>query len=197
MLHLKKKDKVLARIISHVGPIEVKMHDNRYEAIVHAFINQQISGAAADSIMKKFKAMYNGRLPKPKEFLLTPEKKIRSVGISPQKYSYIKGLCERIESKELDLKNLDKLPDEEVIAILDDIKGIGRWTAEMFLMFSLGRTNLFPSDDLGIQNAVHRAYKLKKRPDKNALDRMSERFAPYKSVAALYLWRSIDPKEDW
>jgi len=193
MAHLKKRDKVLSKIITRLGVIENDWGPpSPYEAIVESFIYQQIAGSAAQAILKKFKRLYNGRLPTPKQFLKTSEKRVRSAGISPQKYSYIKDLCERLETKQLDLKSLTKLPDEEVVAILDDVRGIGRWTAEMFLMFSLARVNVFAMDDLGLQNAVKRAYKLKRHPDKKKMAGLSRKWEPYKSVASIYLWRRID-----
>jgi len=195
LVHLKKRDKMLGRVISRFGSLESKSFwgpTNPYEAIVESFIYQQISGSAADAIVKKFKGLYGGRFPKPKEFLATSEKKVRSAGISPQKYSYIKDLCERLTKNELDLNSLDELPDEEIIAILDDIKGIGRWTAEMFLMFSLRRVNVFPMDDLGIQKGVRKVYGLTRVPSKDKMHSLSNRWDPYKSIASLYLWRSQD-----
>ncbi len=192
MAHLKVRDRVLAKLIKRMGIVKSSWGPaSPYEAIVGSFIYQQISGAAGDSILRKFKALYNGKLPSPRQFLKTPEKKVRSAGISPQKYSYIKDLCERLERGDLDLDGLKKLPDEEVIAILDDVKGIGRWTAEMFLMFSLNRVNVFAIDDLGLQKAVKNAYGLK-HTDKKKIEELSRKWEPYKSIASLYLWRSQD-----
>ncbi len=191
--HLKKSDRILAKIIAAHGDLSPDWGaTDPYEAIVESFIYQQIAGSAAEAILKKFKKLYKGRLPTPRQFLKTPETRVRGAGISPQKYSYIKDLCLRLVNKELDLKGLGKLPDEEVIAILDDVRGIGRWTAEMFLMFSLRRVDVFPIDDLGIQNAVMKAYGLRRRPSRETMKRVSEKWAPYRSIASLYLWRSQD-----
>ncbi len=193
MRHLRKRDAKLAKLVSKYGMIRHEWGPpNPYEAIVDAFIYQQISGKAAESISNKFKALYGGRLPAPKEFLKTSEKRVKGSGISPQKYSYIKDLCERLVNGELDLDGLAKLPDEEVIAILDDVRGIGRWTAEMFLMFSLRRVDVFPMDDLGIQNGFRKVYGLKGRPNRDRMLATSARWAPYRSIASLYLWRSQD-----
>jgi DNA-3-methyladenine glycosylase II len=190
--HLRKRDRAIAKIIKKLGVISVSWGPSTpYEAIVTSFIYQQISGAAAESILKKFRKLYNGKLPTPVQFLKTPEKKVRSAGISPQKYSYLRDFCERINGGQLDLEGLRKLPDEEVIAILDDVKGIGRWTAEMFLMFSLNRVNVFAADDLGLKNAVKKVYG-PKFLDRKRLDALSAKWEPYKSVASLYLWRSND-----
>ena len=195
MRNLRKKDRELKRIIDKHGVITSNWGPNSpYEAIVDSFIFQQISGSAAEAILKKFERLYGGRLPTPREFLRTPQQKIRSAGVSPQKYSYIKDLCERLVRNELDLDGLRKLPDEEVIAILDDVKGIGRWTAEMFLMFSLKRVDVFPVDDLGIRNAMTNVYGFRHRPSREAMLKLSEKWAPYRSVASLYLWRSQDAK---
>lgn len=191
--HLKKRDKKLAKIIDRFGNIRSNWGpSNPYEAIVESFIYQQIAGSAAAAILKKFKVLYGNRLPTPREFLKTPESRVRSAGVSPQKYSYIKDLCERLVGGELDLEGLAKLPDEEVIAILDDVRGIGRWTAEMFLMFSLRRVNVFPLDDLGIQNAFKKVYGLRRMPSRERMRDMSSKWSPYRSIAALYLWRSQD-----
>lgn len=196
MSHLKKKDRKIAGIIERMGYIELEWEPGDYQALVRSFISQQISGSAADSIYGKFIGLYSGRMPTPKEFLKTPEKKIRGVGISPQKYSYIKDLSERIVSRKLSLQGLKRMPDDEVIEMLDEVKGIGRWTAEMFLIFSLNRADVFPSDDLGIIKAVQKAYGLRKLPDRKRLDKMSEKWRPYRSVATIYLWRSLDSKKE-
>lgn len=193
MRHLAKSDKRMAKLVSGFGTIKRDWgSSDPYESILESFIYQQIAGSAADAIVKKFRGLYGGRFPKPREFLRTPEKRVRGAGISPQKYSYIKDLCERLVRKELDLKTLGELPDEEVIAILDDVRGIGRWTAEMFLIFSLRRVDVFPMDDLGIQNAVKRNYGLRRQPSKETLRKLSDGWSPYRSIATLYLWRSQD-----
>lgn len=192
MSTLIKHDKLLASVINHYGPISPEMHKNRYEAIIHSLISQQISGSAADSITLKLKKLYNGNIPSPTMFLKSKPAKIRAAGISAQKYLYIKDLCERIIHGDLDLDNIDKLPDEEVISILDNVRGIGRWTAEMFLIFSLGRINVFPADDLGIAKAIQKLYKTKERPKREELDKMSAKWHPYRSIATIYLWRSLE-----
>ncbi len=193
MLHLKRNDKVLSRLIKRIGYIDVRDHvPGPYASLMQAFIYQQISGKAADAIIKKFRKLYGGKIPTPKQFLSTSEKKVRAAGISPQKYSYMKDLCERIENKQLDLDGLKKLPNEEIIAVLDEVKGIGRWTAEMFLMFNLRRVDVFAMDDLGLQNAIKGAYKLRQRPSKAFMEKISKNWVPYRSIAALYLWRSHD-----
>src|SRR5215472_1567922 len=168
--HLKKNDPVLARIISKARPIKFELDDDHYEAIVGSIIFQQLAGSAARAILNRFKELYGGRLPSPREYLSTEESKLRSSGLSPQKISYIKDLAERLESGRLDLKKLENLSDDEAMRELDDVRGIGRWTAEMFLLFKLGRTDVLPVDDLGLQKAVKIAYRLRKLPSRKRFE---------------------------
>ncbi|MCL4379602.1 MAG: DNA-3-methyladenine glycosylase [Candidatus Marsarchaeota archaeon] len=190
--HLSKRDKVLAKLIKRLGRIKVNWGGDSYESLMSAIIYQQISGAAGDSIERRFKALYNNRMPSPKRFLATPGKKVRAAGISPQKYSYIVDLCTRIRDGRLELSKFDVMDDEDIIEELDEVKGIGRWTAEMFLMFSLGRTDIVPRDDLGIKKAIKRAYGLREYPTKRKFSELAERWRPYGTIASLYLWRSSD-----
>jgi DNA-3-methyladenine glycosylase II len=177
-----------------MGRIEVNWGGDSYESLISAIIYQQISGSAGDSIEKKFKSLYNGKMPSPKKFLETPENKVRSAGISPQKYSYLKDLCTRIIDGRLELKKFDSMEDEDIIEELDEVRGIGRWTAEMFLMFSLGRTNIVPRDDLGIKKAIKNTYCLRDYPTGSKFSELAEKWAPYGTIASLYLWRSTDVK---
>lgn len=193
--HLRKKDVKLGKVIERIGDVTLEWGPRHYEALVRSFIAQQISGSAADSIYSKFTGLYRGRMPTPREFLRTPEKKVRSVGISPQKYSYIKDLSQRIESGTLSLEDMRHLSDEEVVVKLDEVKGIGRWTAEMFLMFSLGRVNIFPADDLGVQKAIQKVYGLRKLPSRKRMHELSREWNPYRSIATIYLWRSIEARK--
>ncbi len=192
--HLSRSDRVLARVIKKVGPIKVDPPDDYYEHIVGSIIYQQISGRAGDSILKKFRSLYNGRIPSPKRFLATPEKKVRGAGVSPQKYSYLVDLCTRIQDGKLELSKFESMDDEDIIEELDEVRGIGRWTAEMFLMFSLGRTNIVPRDDLGIKNAIMRVYGLKSHPSGSKFSELAEKWTPYGTIASLYLWRSVDDR---
>ncbi len=187
---LKKNDPVLARVIRRMGPLKAQLDDGYYESLVGAIIFQQLAGAAARAILNRFKHLYDGRIPNPERFLDTPESRLRSAGLSPQKVSYIRDLCERIVSGSLDLKRLSDEPDEEVVRQLDVVKGIGRWTAEMFLIFVLGRTDVLPVDDLGLRKAAKRAYRLRSLPSKEKFGRLAKPWRPYRSIAALYLWRS-------
>ncbi len=194
--HLKKNDKKLARAIDKVGPFKFELEDGYYESLVGAIIFQQLAGKAAQAILNRFKQLYNGKVPSPEEYLKTNESKLRSAGLSPQKVSYIRDLCQRIEKGELDLKGLIDLPDDEVVGELDAVRGIGRWTAEMFLIFVLGRTDVLPVDDLGLRKAAKRVYGLRKLPSKTRFEMLAENWHPYCSIATLYLWRTREEPSD-
>lgn len=168
------------------------MDNDHYEALVGSIIFQQLAGSAAQAILNRFKQLYGGRLPSPREYLSTEERKLRGAGLSPQKISYIKDLAERLENGSLDLKKLEGLSDDDAIRELDEVKGVGRWTAEMFLIFMLGRTDVLPVDDLGLQKAAKRIYKLRKLPTRERFERLAEKWHPFSSISTLYLWRSTE-----
>jgi len=193
--HLKRNDPVLARIIGRVGPVKFELDDDHYEVVVGSIIFQQLAGSAARAILNRFKQLYGGRLPSPREYLSTDVEKLRGSGLSPQKISYIKDLAERLENGTLDLKRLEKLPDEEALNELDSVRGIGRWTAEMFLIFMLGRTDVLPVDDLGLRKAAKKSYKLRKLPTRDRFERLAEKWHPYSSISTLYLWKSMEKPE--
>lgn len=190
--HISRNDRALGEVIRTIGNPDFEVHRDRYASLIISIVSQQVSWAAARSILEKFKKLYGGKMPTPRQYLRTRGERVRSAGISPQKYVYLKDLCERIEDGSLELEKFDLMPSEEIIEELDEVKGIGRWTAEMFLIFSLGRTEIFPVDDLGIKKAVQQIYKLRGLPDKKKLERISAAWHPYGSIAALYLWHSRD-----
>jgi DNA-3-methyladenine glycosylase II len=162
-----------------------------FRALLHAIIAQQLSTKAAATIEGRFAALFDGR-PTAVAIAATADDRLRAVGISPQKLGYIRDLCARTMDGSLALEALSELPDEEVIAALTSVKGIGRWTAEMFLMFRLHRPDVLPLGDLGIVKAVQRAYKLRLAPSPVRLTRLGENWRPYRSVACWYLWASLD-----
>src|SRR5256712_1649516 len=190
MKHVRKSDPALAKIITRLGPYDFRLHDDHYEALVGSKIFQQQAGAAARAIHTRFKQIYDGKIPRPRQYLDTEEKHLRASGLSPQKIRYIRDLSERIENGILDLKQLSDLPSDEVVRELDKVKGIGRWTAEMFLIFVLGRTDVLPVDDLGLKKAAQKTYRLKNLPSKEKFEQLSKKWHPYCSIATLYLWRS-------
>ena len=193
--YLKKSDPILARIIDKVGPVKFELDDDHYEAVVGSIIFQQLAGSAAKAILNRFKQLYGGRVPSPREYLSTDVEKLRGSGLSPQKISYIKDLAERLENGTLDLKRLETLPDEEALNELDDVRGIGRWTAQMFLIFKLGRTDVLPVDDLGLRKAARKAYRLRTLPKRDRFEQLAEKWHPYSSISTFYLWKSMEKPE--
>jgi DNA-3-methyladenine glycosylase II len=193
--HLLRRDPILAGIIRKTGPIRFELDDDHYEAIVGSIIYQQLAGSAARAILNRFKELYGGRLPRPREYLSTSVARLRGSGLSPQKISYIKDLAERLEDGRLDLERLEDLSDAEAMAELDAVRGIGRWTAEMFLLFKLGRTDVLPVDDLGLRKAAKQAYKLRKLPSRQKFEEIARYWHPYSSISTLYLWKSMEKPE--
>jgi DNA-3-methyladenine glycosylase II len=157
---------------------------------VEAIITQQLSGKAADSISKRFREIY-GRFPKPTDVINTSDSKLRAVGLSGMKVSYIKDLSKKIESKELKINSLKNMTDDEVIEQLTQIKGIGRWTAEMFLIFSLGRLDVLPVGDLGLRKGIQRLYLFSEIPQKDEIEQIAKKWRPYRTVATWYIWKGL------
>lgn len=186
-----KKDPKFAKIIMQVGDYNVKITKNRYQSLVEAIISQQLSGSAANSIIKKFRKLYKSKFPKPRDVIKTSDSKLRTTGLSKMKIVYIKELSKKIESKELNMRKISTQSDEQVIEVLTDVKGIGRWTAEMFLIFSLGRLNILPVGDLGLKKGIQSMYSLKKLPKEEQIEQLAESWKPYRTVATWYLWKSL------
>ena len=190
---LAKADTVLKGIIERVGPLEWPEARDPFPALVRSIFYQQLAGSAAAAIMRKFLALYpSGSFPSPHAVLETPNEILHSVGLSRQKLSYVKDLSAKFEDGTLTAELLRKLPEDEVGAALMSVKGIGRWSADMFLIFALHRLDVLPVGDLGVRKGVQTAYGLAELPAPKTMLEMSERWHPYCSVATLYFWRSID-----
>ena len=191
--HLSKADPKLGRIIKRVGPCRLHAFAPRdpFEALCMSIASQQLSTKAADTIFRRFCDLFPNRKPTPDVVMTLTDEEIRAVGFSRPKAAFIKDLAAHVLDGRLDLKKLKQHPDDEVMRQLVAVKGIGRWTAEIFLMFRLGRPDIFPADDLGLMNAVQRVYGLRKRPDAKRLRKMCEAWKPHRSVAAWYLWQSL------
>lgn len=166
-------------------------HTDPFTALTRAIISQQLSSKAAATIAGRFNALFDGN-PTPDAIGGVDDAQLRAVGLSGQKIRYLRDLCARVSDGTLPLARLSSLDDNEVVAALTQVKGIGRWTAEMFLMFRLHRPDVLPVDDLGIVKAVQRAYRLRKTPDAVRLRKIGESWRPYRSVACWYLWASLD-----
>jgi DNA-3-methyladenine glycosylase II len=185
-----KQDRKLAKIIDRVGDFQIKKRNNHFAALVEAIISQQLASAAADAIIRRFKKLYP-IFPKPIQVLNTKDSKLRSVGLSKMKVGYLKDLAKKIEDGDLKIRTLSKESDEEIIAQLIQVKGIGRWTAEMFLIFSCGRLDVLPVGDLGLRKGVQLAFSLPDLPKPKEVEKIGMRWKPYRSVATWYLWKSL------
>jgi DNA-3-methyladenine glycosylase II len=192
LAHLRQADSVLAHIIDSVGPFQMVLRRERFQALCRAIIFQQLAGSAAHAIYTRFVSMFGRRFPTPRQVLDASPEDLRRAGLSRQKILYLKDLAEHVESGALNFGRFRRMEDEAIIAELTRVHGIGRWTAEMFLMFNLGRPDVLPVDDLGFRNAVRRLYRMRKMPDAKRLHALSRRWRPYRSAAVWYLWRSGD-----
>lgn len=189
--HLLAVDPTLARAIATVGACELTLETDLFFALVDAIVSQQISIKAAATILERVRQLYApDPFPTPTRLAATPDEDLRAAGCSRAKVVYLKDLSTRIATGALDLDRLRALPDEEIIAELVAVKGIGRWTAEMLLIFSLGRLDIWPVDDLGIVIAVQGLYGLSERPKRKELLELGEPWRPYRTLAAWYLWQS-------
>jgi DNA-3-methyladenine glycosylase II len=189
--HLRAADPVLARAIDAAGPCRLGRAPDLFAALVDAIISQQLSIKAAATILDRLKALYApAPFPAPADLLATPDERLRAAGCSRAKVVSLKDLCARLAGGTLDLEPLRRLPDDEVVRALVAVKGIGRWTAEMVLIFALGRPDVWPVDDLGLVSAVQGLYALPARPARPALLALGERWRPYRTVASWYLWQS-------
>ena len=193
---LMRADKVLRRVMEEQGPIhpEVDRRGSRpdpYEALARAIVGQQLSTKAAASIWTKLLDQFGGRTPTPEQILRKRRETLRKAGLSAAKVEFLRDLAARLKGGELDLQRLSTLSDEDVIAELIEVKGIGRWTVEMFLIFHLGRPDVVSVGDLGIRRAVQLAYGMDDLPGPEELERIAEEWRPHRTLACLYLWRSL------
>jgi len=192
--HLSKDEK-LKRLIRQHGPFKLEKKKNLYLYLCYSIMSQQLSTKVAKIIKQRFLDLYGGTEPTPQQVVDTPFEKLRGIGLSNAKVSYIQNVARFELEKGMDHKKLNKLSNEEVIEYLTQIKGVGRWTTEMLLMFALGREDVFAIDDLGLQQAVINLYDLKHRKKKIMLARIleiSEQWSPYRTYASMYMWRWKD-----
>jgi DNA-3-methyladenine glycosylase II len=193
---LMRRDPVMRDLMRRYGACGLadSQHTNPYKALVHSIMSQQLSSKAAATIARRFAELFGGTFPTPAQVLEMSPERLRSCGLSGMKVSFIRDLAQRVHERTLHLDALDAMTDEEVIAELTKVKGIGRWTAEMFLMFRLHRPDVLPLGDLGIVNAMKRAYGLRKPPTPARMMKIGESWRPYRSIACWYLWASLDNK---
>ena len=190
--HFKKNDPILFAYIDKIKLIHVSPSVDLFTDLCDTIISQQLSGKAAESIFKRFLALFPKQKITPEYLLKIPEQKIRDCGTSWAKVRSLKDLSQKVMDKTIHLNKLDKLSDDEVVIELIKVRGIGPWTAEMFLMFALGREDIFSHGDLGLRNALIKMYKLKKEPTKTQIEKITLKWRPYRSHASRILWKSLE-----
>lgn len=193
-----RRDKKLTEIINHVGEIKIRRRSDLYLHLLKAIVAQQLSTKAADAIWKRFVELFKDRYPGSEPLLSMDPERMRSAGLSYQKAGYLKNIAQFSIEETLEYSRLRKKTDEELIEYLTEIKGVGRWTVEMILMFSLGRPDVMPVDDLGIQTAMKAVYKidLEGRQLKEKMLELSDKWRPHRTVACIYLWRWKDAQKE-
>ncbi len=191
--HLKKSDPILRAIIERVGPCRMEFGEPVFHSLAEAIVYQQLNGKAAVTIFKRFTDLAGEPVTAEGIAKLTAEQ-MRSVGLSKQKSSYLNDMAERAIRGELDFTRLPEMTDEEVIKHLTQVKGVGVWTAHMFLMFTLKRENILPTGDFGIRMAIKKHYHKRKLPNPMQMETIARPWQPYRSIACWYLWRSLDIK---
>ena len=189
-LFVLNKDKKLKKIIASVGECKIKTISNPFEALVEAIITQQISDSAGKSISKKFKNLFGKKYPTPFDVIKLSRDEIKSVGLSRMKAEYIFDISQMIVDKKLNFKLFKKMSNEDVISELTKIRGIGKWTAEMYLIFALGRMDIFPLGDLGLINGVKKLYNLE-NPSTDEITKITDKWIPYRTIGTWYIWRGV------
>ena len=191
---LSKKDPVLRKIIKKYNKVFLTTRNNPFFSLCRTIVGQQISTKAADSIWFKFEKKCKRRI-NPSTILKISSQNLRKVGLSRQKISYLKNISKAFRNKSFDMKEIKKMTDDEAISYITKIKGLGVWSAEMFLMFNLNRPNIFPIKDIGLLRAISKNYKTSYPPSKRFLDKISRLHNGNRTMFTWYMWRSIDPTD--
>ncbi len=190
--HLRAADPVMKAVIDTVGQFTLRLERDRFGMLVRSIISQQISTSAARSIRRRLQELAGPDGLKAANLAQFSGDQLRSAGLSPQKASYVADLAHKVNDGTVDLRQIGRLSDERIVEQLTQVKGIGRWTAQMFLIFSLGRLDVFPHDDLGVRTAIRNHYGLDDLPDKQTAHAIAAPWRPYASVASWYCWRTLD-----
>ena len=193
VLHLRKSDPVLAEIIERIGPCKMEFADPTFHHLAEAILYQQLNGKAAVTIFNRFAALAGNPLT-PQGILKLTDTQMREVGLSRQKTGYLRDLSAKTDAGLLEFERLPDMTEEDVIAHLTQVKGVGVWTAHMFLMFSLRRPDILPTGDYGVQAAIKKHYKKRKWPKPDVMVKIAKPWIPYRSIACWYLWKSLDVK---
>ena len=189
--YLCKVDSNLERIIKIVGKYYINIRNDPFQSLVESVIYQQLAGKAANAIYNRFINYYNNKQITPARILNSPNDNLKKVGLSNRKIDYLKDLALHVYDGRINLEELPKMNDEEIINKLVNVKGIGRWTSEMFLIFSLGRQDILPVTDLGVRKAIQKVYSLSELPKPNTMMEIANPWRPYRSIATWYLWKSL------
>ena len=196
--HLSHADKRMEKLIDKFGPPNFNLMNNYYESLIRSIVYQQLSGKAASIIYERFLDLFVFDIyPEPKDILAVSIETLRSSGLSYQKVNYIRDLSEKWQDRTMNLTDIDSMTDEEISSELIKVKGIGQWTADMFLMFTLGRPDVFPFGDLGIQKGVMILTNMNRLPTQKEMERKAIKWQPYRTVAAWYLWKLVDGPFKW
>ena len=192
--HLRKVDPVMADVIARVGrcTLAPRTEWTHFDALVRSIVYQQLSGKAAATIHGRVITLIGEGSEAPGRIVATPHEHLRAAGLSTQKANYVRNLAEHVIDGSLPVDSLDQLSDDEVITALTQVKGIGRWSAQMFLMFRLGRPDILPELDLGVQKGIQKAYRMRKLPTPKQVLKRGERWAPYRTVGSWYMWRILE-----
>lgn len=193
--HFQSADAVLGAVIRQVGPFTLKPRRDRFRVLVGSIISQQISTAAARTIRTRLEAYLLPEKVRPETFARLSVEQLRTVGVSRQKAAYILDLAAKCNDGTVHLSRMGRMTDQQIIDELTQVKGIGRWSAQMFLIFALRRLDVFPHDDLGVRSAIRRMYGFEELPTKSECLEIGQRWRPYASVASWYCWRFLELKE--
>ena len=194
---LRQSDPVMARLVDEHGAVvrrdlQRERPGDAYGALLRSIVGQQLSTKAARTIYGRMTELFDGHAPTPQQLLAVDPERIRAAGLSYSKIAYLRDLAQHVEDGSLELQRLPELSDDEVSAQLTAVKGLGQWTADMFLIFHLGRPDVLPVSDLGIRRAVAVEYRMRKLPDPKRLEKVARPWRPYRSLACLFLWSSLD-----
>ncbi len=192
LVHFKRTDPILYKAAVQIDPFELSIHPNPFVRLTRAIVGQQLSVKAAKTIFERTEKIFPENKITPTGLINISSEKLRSAGLSFQKISYLKDLGQKIKNKEIDINNLNTLPADEITKELIKVKGIGVWTSEMFLIFSLGRPDIFAYGDLGLQNAIKQMYNLENKPDQKQMEILCEKWKPFRSYASIILWKSLN-----
>ncbi len=190
--HVSKADARIRRLVESHGRLEFSPRGRPFDSLVESILSQQLNGDAAESIISRVYRLFLPGRPTPERLKAVPTSRLRKAGVSPQKARYLKDLARRVSSGSLVLSRIAEQDDEAIIQSMDEVKGVGRWTAQMVLIFSLGRPDVLPVDDFGIRTAIKRVYGLRSLPTPRTIEKIAEAWHPFCTVACLYLWRHKD-----